>query len=117
MADEEKLEENKEEEQKLEVKSETVKEEKKEETEKKVEYKRTDYQYKSCSRGAPVPEGWERCPGYPDVIRRLKPELLQPKEPIVEAKAEGASKKEELATETEKKEAADEVTPKKDTRG
>jgi hypothetical protein len=93
MTNEEKLEEKKEGEI-VEAKLKSVKEE----TEKKIEYKRTDYEYKSCSRGAPVPEGWERCPGYPDVVRRLKPELLQPKEPPAETKpkevAEGSSSKE-----------------------
>jgi hypothetical protein len=77
VTDEEKLEEKKEEGEKVETRSETVKEEKKEETEKKTEYKHSDYEYKSWSRGLPVPEGWERCPGY-DVIRRLK---VKPPEP------------------------------------
>jgi len=56
----------------VEAKSEMVKEEKKVATEVKTEYKRTDYEYKSWSGGVSVPEGWERCPGYVDVIRRLK---------------------------------------------
>ncbi len=41
--------------------------------EQKVEYKRSDYEYKSWSAGVAVPDGWERCAGYADVIRRLKP--------------------------------------------
>ena len=56
----------------VETKVETVKEEKKVEAEVKTEYKLTDYEYKGWSGGVPVPEGWERCPGYADVIRRLK---------------------------------------------
>ena len=49
--------------------------------EQKTEYKPTDYEYKSWSSGVPVPDGWERCPGYAELIRRLKmpsPNLVLP---------------------------------------
>ena len=54
----------------------------------KTEYKRSDYEYKSWSSGVAVPDGWERCPGYTDVIRRLKPSVLKPEDTPVECKAE-----------------------------
>mgnify|MGYP001046307454 CR=1 FL=1 len=78
MSDEENLEEKKEESEVVEAKSEAVKEEKKGEAEVKTEHKRSNYEYKSWSFGVPVPGGWERCPGYDDVIRRLKVEPPKP---------------------------------------
>ena len=87
MAEEEKLAENKEEEAKsAEAKIEPVVEEKKAEPAVRTEYKPTDYEYKSWSSGrADIPEGWERCPEYPDVIRRLKVATHKPEEPAAEA--------------------------------
>jgi len=54
-------------------------------------HKRTDYEYKSWSSGVPVPDGWERCPGYADVVRRLKvaPPVIE--DNPAEAKIEDAS--------------------------
>jgi len=86
MSEEEKLAENKEEVKPAEAKVETVKEEKKAPAEVNKEYKRTDYEYKSWSSGRAVLEGWERCPGYPDVIRRLKVAPPKPEEPAAETK-------------------------------
>lgn len=80
MSDEENLEEKKEEGEAVEAKPKAVKEEKKGETEVNTEHKRSDYEYKSWSFGIPVPEGWERCLGYNDVIRRLKAEPPKPEE-------------------------------------
>lgn len=57
-------------------------------SEQKKEYNRSDYEYKSWSGGVPAPDGWERCPGYNDVIRRLKPVSPNP-----EAKADKISPK------------------------
>jgi hypothetical protein len=52
-----------------------------EKAEQKTEYKHTDYEYKSWSSGVPTtPDGWERCPGYSDVIRRLKPVSPKPED-------------------------------------
>ena len=59
----------------MEAQAEMAKEEKKVEAEAGVVRKPTDYEYKSWSSGVPTPDGWEKCPGYDDVIRRVKPEL------------------------------------------
>jgi hypothetical protein len=71
----------------VETKAETVKEEKNAEAEVKTEYKPTDYEYKSWSCGVPVPDGWERCPGYADVIRRLKVALPKTEDTPAETEA------------------------------
>jgi hypothetical protein len=65
--------------------------EKAEASEKKTEYKRSDYEYKSWSGGVPAPDGWEKCPGYADVIRRLKPVTSKPEDKPVETKTEAES--------------------------
>lgn len=69
--------------------------EKAEAPEKKTEYKLSDYEYKSCSGGAPVPDGWERCPGYTDVIRRLKPAPPKTEDKPIDTKTETASSQKE----------------------
>ncbi len=61
------------EENKMEAQAETAKEEKKVEAEANVVHSYKDYEYRGWSCGVPVPEGWERCPDYANVIRRLKP--------------------------------------------
>jgi len=62
-----------------------------EKPEKKTEYKRSDYEYKSWSGGVSAPDGWERCAGYTDVIRRLKPVSPKPEDKPAKTTAKTAS--------------------------
>ena len=57
----------------------------------KTEYKHSDYEYKSWSGGVSVPDGWERCPGYADVIRRLKPAPSKPEDTPVKTEMKATS--------------------------
>ena len=79
-----------------------VEEEKKAEAKEGDKPKRFAYEYKSWSLGLSVPEGWERCPGYDDVIRRLK---VEPPEA------------EDIPAETESAEVVDEAPRKEDNKG
>ncbi len=71
-----------------------------EKSEKKKEYKHSDYEYKSLSSGVSVPDGWERCPGYADVIRRLKPVPSKPVDTPVKTKTKAASCQKEAKDDT-----------------
>ena len=64
----------------------------------KIEYKRSDYEYRGYSGGISLPDGWERCPGYYDVIRRLKPAPLKTGDKLAKA----APKIESCRNETKK---------------
>ena len=66
----------------------------------KTEYKHFDYEYKSWSGGVSVPDGWERCPGYTDVIRRLKPVPSKPEDTPVSTKAKDACCQKEVKDDT-----------------
>jgi hypothetical protein len=66
---------------KAEAQAEMTEEEKKVEAEANVEHSYKDYDYRGWSRGVPVPEGWERCPDYENVIRKLKPPAPPQTEP------------------------------------
>ena len=70
------------------------------EAEGKTEYKHSDYEYKSWSGGLSVPDDWERCPGYADVIRRLKPVPLKPEDTPVNTKTKAASYQKEAKDDT-----------------
>ncbi|MCJ7768945.1 MAG: hypothetical protein MUO92_00490 [Dehalococcoidales bacterium] len=66
----------------------------------KTEYKHSDYEYKSWSGGVSVPDGWERCLGYADVIRRLKPLPSKPEDTPVKTKTKAASCQKEAKDDT-----------------
>ncbi|MFC1874783.1 hypothetical protein ACFLY3_01320 [Chloroflexota bacterium] len=66
----------------------------------KTEYKHFDYEYKSWSSGVAVPDGWERCPGYADVIRRLKPVPSKPEDTPDKTKTKATSCQKEAKDDT-----------------
>ena len=84
---------------KMEAQAEAVKEEKPVVPGSFVKRKPKDiYEIRGWSCGVPIPEGWERYPGYDDVIRRLKPEPPKGETQPAPAPAPAPEKKEESSS-------------------